>query len=134
MPYVTLLLTECYMLMRSHWVTQIQPNLSLCSMMAKVKYCSHGVLQNPIYGAVAPVSLISIHLTINWINSCKQNRYYDPLFGNFIITRKLTCISECVAAHERYVRTVVFVYHVFAYSVGHCGVAIKWQTCLLYIL
>jgi len=29
-----------------------------------------------------------------------------PLFGNFIITRKLTCMSKCVVAHERYVHTV----------------------------
>jgi len=48
---------------------------------------------------VAPVILISTHPTIK-INTCKQNRYHDPLFGNSIITSKLTCMSQCNIAYE----------------------------------
>ena len=53
---------------------------------------------------VLPISLASIHLATNWVNTCERIEHHTPLISNYSSTSNCLLASECDVVLGQYCR------------------------------
>ena len=80
---------------------------------------------------MAPISLASIHLTINWVNTRKQNGCHAPLISDYSSASKYLLARKCDVALERYCMYIFFMEQWSKSNALHCVILCS-KYCILF--